>query len=69
MDDPSQSLSEQQKKRFIEVLEEVSQSKNLLISTMDTELQNFLERLALKKTIYEFSKWTPDSGPSINCRT
>jgi len=69
MDDPSQSLSEKQKKRFVEVLEEVSQSKNLLISTMDTELQNFLERLALKKTIYEFSKWTPDSGPSINCRT
>lgn len=69
MDDPSQSLSEKQKKRFVEVLEEVSQSKNLLISTMDTELQNFLERLALKKTIYEFSKWTPDSGPTINCRT
>jgi DNA repair exonuclease SbcCD ATPase subunit len=69
MDDPSQSLSKQQKKRFVEVLGEVSQSKNLLISTMDTELQNFLEKLTLKKTIYEFSKWTPDSGPSINRRT
>lgn len=69
MDDPSQSLSKQQKKRFVEVLEEVSQSKKLLISTMDTELQNFLEKLTSKKTIYEFSKWTPDSGPSINCRT
>lgn len=69
MDDPSQSLSKQQKKRFVEVLGEVSQSKNLLISTMDTELQNFLKKLTLKKTIYEFSKWTPNSGPSINRRT
>lgn len=69
MDDPSQSLSKQQKKRFVEVLEEVSQSKKLLVSTMDTELQDFLVKLNLKKIIYEFSNWMPDSGPSINCRT
>jgi DNA repair exonuclease SbcCD ATPase subunit len=66
MDDPSQSLGTPQKKRLVEVMDEVCESRNLIVSTMDTELQEFLQSdLTKAKTIYEFSKWEPKTGPNI----
>lgn len=69
LDDPSQSLSTQQKKRLKEVLNEVSDCKKLLVSTMDIELQQFLGDLTKAKTIYEFSGWNPEVGPEVSKRT
>jgi DNA repair exonuclease SbcCD ATPase subunit len=67
MDDPSQSLDSQQKARLIEILNELSEIKNIIVSTMDTELQQLLrDGITKVKTIYEFSDWTPDSGPKIS---
>ena len=66
MDDPSQSLGTPQKEHLVEVLDEVCEGRNLVISTMDTELQGFLQSgLTQAKTIYEFSKWEPKMGPNV----
>jgi DNA repair exonuclease SbcCD ATPase subunit len=55
MDDPSQSLDSQQKAHLIEILNELSDIKNITVSTMDTELQEFLKGGITKvKTIYKF---------------
>ena len=66
MDDPSQSLGTAQKKRLVEVIDEVCEDRNLIVSTMDSELQEFLQSgLTKAKTIYEFSKWGPKTGPNV----
>jgi len=66
MDDPSQSLGTAQKKRLVEVIDEVCEDRNLILSTMDSELQEFLKSgLTKAKTIYEFSKWDPKTGPNV----
>ena len=67
MDDPSQSLDSKQKARLVEILNELSDIKNIALSTMDTELQEFLKDGITKvKTIYKFSDWAPDSGPKTS---
>ncbi|MQY55633.1 MAG: AAA family ATPase [Dehalococcoidia bacterium] len=66
MDDPSQSLGTTQKKRLVEVMDEVCEDRNLIVSTMDSELQEFLQSgLTKAKTIYEFSNWDPKTGPNV----
>jgi len=67
MDDPSQSLGTRQKQRLVEVLDEVCRSgRNIIVGTMDSELQEFLESsLTTAKTVYEFSEWEPESGPQV----
>lgn len=65
-DDPSQSLDSQQKARFIESLNEFSDLKDIIISTMDAELQELIKtRITKAKTIYKFSDWKLQSGPEI----
>lgn len=67
MDDPSQSLDPQQKNRLVGILNELSDIKNITVSTMDPELQQFLKDGITKvKTIYKFSDWSPDSSPKIS---
>ncbi|HUU87959.1 MAG TPA: AAA family ATPase [Candidatus Glassbacteria bacterium] len=67
MDDSSQSLDSQQKARLVEILDEFSDIKNIIVSTMDTEMQEFLKNSITKiKTIYKFSDWAPNSGPNIS---
>lgn len=67
MDDSSQSLDSQQKARLVEIFNELSDIKNITVSTMDTELQQLLkDNITKVKTIYKFSDWTPDSGPKIS---
>lgn len=67
MDDPSQSLGTYQKERLVEVLDEVCQSgRNIVVATMDAELQEFLESSLTKaKTICEVCNWKPNSGPEV----
>jgi len=67
MDDPSQSLDSQQKVRFIETINELSKIKDIIISTMDTELHKLLKsRMTKVKTTYKFSNWEPKAGPEIS---
>ena len=70
MDDSSQSLDSKQKERLVEILNELSDIKNITVSTMDTEMQQFLkDNITKVKTIYELSDWAPDSGPRISKET
>jgi len=67
MDDSSQSLDSSQKARIVEIFNEISDIKNIIISTMDTEMQQLLkENITKVKTIYKLSDWAPDSGPKIS---
>ncbi|MCM8809890.1 MAG: AAA family ATPase [Candidatus Omnitrophica bacterium] len=67
LDDPSQSLSSEEKERLVEKLNEVSKKKNIIISTMDNELYKFLkEKLTKQKKIYEFGPYNPQEGPLVN---
>jgi len=66
MDDPSQSLDMQQKARLVEIFNELNEVKDIIVSTMDNELQQSLKNNLTKvKTIYNFSGWKPDAGPWI----
>ena len=67
MDDSSQSLDLQQKARLVEILNELSDIKNITVSTMDTEMQQLLkDNITKVKTIYKLSDWAPNSGPRIS---
>ena len=68
MDDPSQSLGSDQKRRLVEVVEEVCESgRRVVLATMDAELQEFLKSsLGKAKNVYQIHNWTPESGPSVS---
>lgn len=67
MDDPSQSLDSQQKGRLVEVINELSRMKNIIVSAMDDEFKQLLKgNITKAKTVYIFSDWMPDSGPKIS---
>ncbi len=67
MDDSSQSLDSQQKARLVEIFNELSDIKNITVSTMDAEMQQLLkDNITKVKTIYKLSDWAPDSGPKIS---
>jgi exonuclease SbcC len=66
LDDPSQSLDVEHKKRLVELLVQVAPHKRLLLATMDGELQECLtENFTKSKIEYRFGKWTPEGGPTI----
>jgi DNA repair exonuclease SbcCD ATPase subunit len=66
LDDPNQSLDEAHTQRLVEVLSEISKSRQLLLSTIDEELSGELQRKApKKKVVYRFTEWNPRRGPRI----
>ena len=68
MDDPSQSLGTDQKRRLVEVVEEVCDSgRRVVLATMDAELQEFLRSsLGKAKMVYQIHGWSPESGPTVS---
>jgi len=65
-DDPSQSLGQNEKEQFVEILNYVAENKNLIVSTMDNELFKLMnDKLTKEKTIYKFETWDKDKGPTI----
>jgi len=66
-DDPSQSLDPEQKRRFVSLLEEVAEHRQILLATMDPELfEQARSGISRKKKVYTFGRWDPDRGPSIS---
>jgi len=66
LDDPSQSLSRGEKERLVEVLEKVSNFKNIILSTMDQELYELVRKeLTKQKKIYVFESWNAIKGPTL----
>ena len=67
LDDPSQSSGKEEKEKLADILDNISQNRDLIISTMDGELFEFLkEKIKTQKIIYEFESWTPKDGPKVN---
>ncbi len=66
LDDPSQSLGSEYKRRLAQVLNEICEHKEVLIATMDQEFCGHIkERMTKNKTEYLFGEWTPEAGPTI----
>ena len=65
LDDPSQSLDSTSKRNLCQVLEAICDSRQLLISTMDEELQNEILKIGKAKSYYVFTGWNPTTGPQI----
>ena len=66
LDDPSQSLGFEHKKKLVEVLDEVLKERMVVLSSMDKELQDLvLSKITKAKTKYMFSDWTPEDGPVV----
>jgi wobble nucleotide-excising tRNase len=66
LDDPSQSLGSEHKKRLVEVLDDVARRKRLLLATMDHEFRALLVgQLTKGKTEYDFGAWLPETGPAV----
>jgi len=66
LDDPSQSLGSEHKKNLINILDEVLKEKQIILSTMDKELQNLISsKITKAKEKYIFTDWTPEKGPEV----
>ncbi|MEO0073009.1 MAG: AAA family ATPase, partial [candidate division WOR-3 bacterium] len=66
LDDPSQSLSSGHKENLIEILDNISEHRTVILATMDKELQQLASsKLTKAKKKYNFTNWTPESGPEV----
>ncbi len=66
LDDPSQSLGSAHKEKFVEILDDISAHRSIILSTMDKELQDLIvSKLTKAKTKYIFTNWTPTGGPEV----
>jgi len=64
LDDPSQSLDKEGKKKLAELLVKVAESKQLVICTMDLEFGEFFRSLSPMGKFYLFEGYT-DEGPVV----
>lgn len=69
LDDPSQSLGSEHKRRLAEVLAEAVARRQLIVATMDVEFQDAL-RSAIEKLKLEYtvSSWSKEAGPKVELR-
>jgi DNA repair exonuclease SbcCD ATPase subunit len=65
-DDPSQSLGSFEKFKFLEILNNIAEKRNLIISTMDEEFFDLSEKIFTKrKIVYQFKNWSQFKGPQV----
>lgn len=65
MDDPSQSLDSDGKRRLAELVAKASQDKQVIISTMDTEFANYIKSSYPEATFIKFSAYKNEKGPVV----
>lgn len=67
LDDPSQSLDSEQKRKLASLIDRVAADRQVLLATMDEELLEALKGGVSKaKRVYRFGEWDPVKGPSIS---
>jgi predicted ATPase len=65
-DDPSQSMAKHHKNRFAELISDAARRRQVIISTMDSELLSMLkDYLTMNMRVIEFSGWEPVDGPQV----
>jgi len=66
LDDPSQSLGPEMEQRFVSVLEDIAERRQLIISTPYVGFKNLLmTKITKNKDVYDFLDWTEKNGPQI----
>ena len=66
LDDPSQSLGPEMEQRFVSVLEDIAERRQLFISTPYVGFKNLLiSSITKSKDVYDFLDWTKENGPRI----
>jgi len=65
LDDPSQSLDKDGKRRLAELLAKASIDKQMIVSTMDIEFAEFIKSSYPKATIFRFLGYQNEKGPVI----
>lgn len=66
-DDPSQSMAKHHKERIAELISEAAKARQVIVSTMDSELLAMLkDNLTMSMKVIEFSGWDPSNGPVLN---
>ena len=66
LDDPSQSLGPEMEQRFVSVLEDIAERRQLFISTPYAGFKDLLISSVTKsKDVYDFLDWTKENGPRI----
>jgi DNA repair exonuclease SbcCD ATPase subunit len=65
MDDPSQSLDSDGKRRLAKLLAKASQDKQIIISTMDVEFANYIKSSCPEAVFIEFSAYENERGPVV----
>lgn len=65
LDDPSQSLDTNGKKRLAELLARASKYKQMIVSTMDIEFANFLKSCYPQAKLYKFTGYRSERGPVV----
>jgi len=66
LDDPSQSLASDHKRRLAILLNEMSHDRQIVISTMDTEFAQLVGTTSNHaQTQYTFTDWSTGEGPSV----
>ena len=67
LDDPTQSLGSEMKQQFVRVLEDVANSRQLIIATLDPEFKELLiNNVTKSKVVYNFLDWTKEGGPVVS---
>jgi DNA repair exonuclease SbcCD ATPase subunit len=65
LDDPSQSLDKDGKRRLAELLTKASMEKQIIVSTMDTEFAEFIKSSYPKATFFRFLGYEDEKGPVV----
>jgi recombinational DNA repair ATPase RecF len=65
LDDPSQSLDRDGKKRLADLLVAASKDKQMIVSTMDSEFFGFIKSSCPEAKIFSFSNYKNEQGPVI----
>jgi DNA repair exonuclease SbcCD ATPase subunit len=66
LDDPSQSLGPEMERRFVSVLEDIAERRQLIISTPYVGFKGLLmSNITKNKDVYDFLDWTKENGPQI----
>jgi DNA repair exonuclease SbcCD ATPase subunit len=68
MDDPTQSMDREHKEALAKVIHSLSQSKQVVVATQDSELSDVLNDTCKERVhSYEINSWTID-GPIMAAR-
>jgi len=66
-DDPSQNMGTHHKGKFAEVINDIAEKRQVIVSTMDNEFMELLNsKILMEQSTIEIEGWEPETGPILN---